>query len=72
MKKTIHPAVGVLIVVAIVGTLVGIWFVQPFQPKVYGLVPPTPEQKHESANQMKQDMIDSMKDKKQGRPTTDQ
>ena len=72
MKKNIHPAVGVVIVIVIVGVVVGLWFNPPFQPKIYGLDPPTKEQKKAAADQMKNDMISAAKEKKQVHQNTDE
>ncbi len=66
MKKQVSPVVAAAIIVAVIGIALGLWFWQPFQPKVYGLEPPTAAQKHQRAEEMKQSMIDAMRARQQG------
>ena len=71
MKKPINPIVGVIIILGVLGVLAGLWFKQPFKPKIYGLDPPTTAERHQQAEEMKQAMIESNQAKKQGHQAAD-
>ena len=56
MKKSVNPVVVIVVLVLTVLVVVSVWFYQPFAPKVYGLEPPTPEQRKLTTQQMNNDM----------------
>jgi hypothetical protein len=65
MKKQVSPVVTVVVIVAAVGIAVGLWFWQPFKPKVYGLEPPTAAQRQKQYEDMKNSMIEAAQARRQ-------
>ncbi len=60
MKKEVGPVVVIAVVLVAVGAVVGLWFWQPLAPKVYGLTPPTHEERQRATQQMTNDMREAM------------
>lgn len=71
MKKQVSTVAAVVIVLAVMGVVAGLWYAQPFKPKIYGLDPPTTAERHQQAEEMKQAMIESHQAKKQSHQAAD-
>lgn len=72
MKKQVSPVVAAVIIVVVIGIAAGLWFWQPFKPKVYGLEPPTAAQLHQRSEEMKQSMIQASQSRRQAHPASGQ